>query len=72
MDEHIEKRSNVAKAMRDMLDLAKGEKRSLTADEKVKYDNMVAEIERLDEEEKRESALRKIEERLNAIRSLRR
>jgi HK97 family phage major capsid protein len=67
MDTYIEKRSNTAKAMRDMLDLAKGEKRSLIADEKVKYDNMVAEIERLDEEEKRESALRKIEAKLNEI-----
>ena len=67
MNEYIEKRSNVAKAMRDMIDLAKGEKRSLSADEKVKYDNMLAEIESLDEAEKRESALRKIEEGLNKI-----
>lgn len=65
--DYITKRSNVAKQMRDMLDLAKTEKRGLTADEKVKYDNMLDEINSLDEQNKREKELAEIEARNNFV-----
>ena len=67
MDKYMELRSNVAHKMRTMLTAAQEEKRGLTADEKIKYDNMLAEITELDEQNKREESLKGIEARLDAI-----
>lgn len=63
--DYIEKRSQVAKQLRDMLDAAKEEKRALTAEEITKFTNMEAEITELDAAEAREKNVAAIEARLN-------
>ncbi len=64
-----EKRSHAAKAMRDMLDLAKGEERGLTADERAKHANMVQEINDIDDLMKRDKELAEMEARDNELES---
>lgn len=57
MKDLVQKRSEAAKSLRDMLAVAKSEERSLTVDERSKYDNIVGEINSIDETAKREKLL---------------
>jgi len=62
-----DKRSTAAKALRDMLDLAKSEERGLTAEEKTKHQAMVEEINGIDDLMKREKEAQEIEARDNEL-----
>ena len=57
MKDLVQKRSEAAKRLLDMLDVAKTEERSLTVDERSKYDAIVEEINNIDETAKREKQL---------------
>ncbi len=57
MKDLVQKRSEAAKSLRDMLAVAKSEERSLTVDERSTYDNIVEEINSIDETAKREKLL---------------
>lgn len=61
--EQIDKRSVVAKQLRDMVGVAQKENRNLTAEEKTKYDAMLADIQAIDDMAKREKEMELIEAR---------
>lgn len=61
--ERIDQRSTVAKQLRDMLTAAQSENRNLTAEEKSKYDAMLADIQAFDDMDRREKELEEIEAR---------
>lgn len=65
--EMIQKRSEVAKQLRTMLQTAENEKRFLSAEEKTKYDRMLEEINQIDDMQSRSSKIAEITERMNAI-----
>ncbi len=63
MNELVNKKSNIAKQMRDLLNAAKNEQRGLTAEEKSKYDAMLEDFENIEETIKREQDLQQVESR---------
>lgn len=64
INELLQKRAKLVKEQRALLDKAEGEKRDLSADENTNYENMDAEVDKLNTEIEREERLQKREKEL--------
>ena len=62
----VAKRAGLVKEARKILDKVEEEKRSLTTEERAKYDNIMSEVDTIGEEIKRDQELRNIEQTINA------